>query len=88
MKQKEVARLLRTYMPEKLWVSRVGNMVYRMECKPFVFKGAKTIKFRKVSMWRWFGLRVGFGMWLERIGKRIADGALIRGSDNGTDTQE
>lgn len=78
MQQKDVDRLLRTYMPEKLWVTRIGNEVFRLELKPIVFNGAKTVRFRKVSMWRWFGLRVGFGMWLERIGKRIADGALKR----------
>ena len=78
MTQKDVDKILQTYMPEKLWVSRVGNEVYSMECKPFVFKGAKAIKFRKVSMWRWFGFRTAVGMWIERIGKRIAYGRLRR----------
>ena len=78
MTQKDVDKILQTYMPEKLWVSRVGNMVYSMECKPFVFKGAKAIKFRKVSMWRWFGFRTAVGMWIERIGKRIAYGTMKR----------
>ena len=78
MRQKDVDRLLRAYMPERVWVTRIGNKVFRLELKPIVFKGEKTVWFRKVSMWRWFGLRASFGMWLERMGKRIADGALKR----------
>lgn len=74
MKKDEAEKLIRAYLPDRQYMVRVGDTVYRVEFPNVLFNGAKTVKFRKIKMWRWFGIRVAIGMWVQRIGKRIEEG--------------
>jgi hypothetical protein len=74
MKKDEAEKLIQAYMPENKLVMRIDDKVYGIQMPKVVFDGAERIKFRKIKMWRWFGIRVAIGMWVQRIGKRIEEG--------------
>lgn len=74
MKKQGTEKLIRSFMPEKQFMVRVDDTVYRVKFPEIALNGAKTVKFRKIKMWRWFGIRVAIGMWVQRIGKRIEEG--------------
>lgn len=76
MNKGEAEKLIRAYLPENKLVMRINDTVYGIQMPKAVFDGAKTIKLRKIKMWRWFGIRAAIGMWVQRIGKRIEEGKM------------
>lgn len=77
MKKDEAEKLIRAYLPDRQVVTRIDDTVYFLNLPSKVFNDAKTIKFRKIKMWRWFGMRVAIGLWIQRIGKRIEEGRRV-----------
>jgi hypothetical protein len=74
MNKGEAEKLIRAYLPENKLVMRIDDTVYGIQMPKVVFDGAERITFRKIKMWRWFGIRVAIGMWVQRIGKIIEEG--------------
>lgn len=62
MKQKDLDAFLATYLPERAWVTRVGNDVYKLKLPNVVFKGAKVIKMRKWKLFKTFRARIGIAL--------------------------
>lgn len=59
MKQKDLDAFLATYLPERQWVTRVGNDVYKLKLPEIVFKGASVIKIRKWHLFKTLRARIG-----------------------------
>ena len=59
MKQKDLDAFLATYLPERAWVTRVGNNVYKLNLPEIVFKGASVIKIRKWHLFKTLRARIG-----------------------------
>ena len=60
---------LKTYLPERAWVTRIGENVYRLKLPEVVFKNAKTVKLKGWK--RFIPVRVRIGLALNRIGNNL-----------------
>lgn len=69
MKQKDLDAFLATYLPERAWVTRVGNDVYKLKLPEIVFKGASVIKMKHWQ--RSLPVRVRIGLALSNMGKKL-----------------
>lgn len=62
MKRKELDTILATYLPERQWVTRVGEEVYKLKLPEVVFQGAEVIKMRKWKIFKTLRARIGISL--------------------------